>query len=181
MVIRGRLRRRWGYVGAAGFTAVGLATHGGDTMEAVLGYCGDGAVRGPVSGSSGGRHGACGGGEAARTTASATSAGGGALLYDDVRRRQRLAKRLRDAGFDDNLKRASGAATATIPSGENAQVVGDGDAVEPTRRIRRFSRDDGDQGRARATMCDGAGYESTMAGYGGAGFLSGLPVRRSDG
>ena len=106
---------------------------------------------------------------------------GGALLYDDVRRRQRLAKRLRDAGFDDNLKRASGAATATISCGENAQVVGDGDAVEPTRRIRRFSRDDGDQGRARATMCDGAGCEPTMAGFGGAGLLSGLPVGRSDG
>ena len=150
-------------------------------MEAVLGDCGGGAGRGPVSGSSGGRHTALVAVARRLGLQRARRVQGGALLYDDVRRRQRLAKRLREAGFDDNLERASGAATATISSGENAQGVGDGDAVEPTRRIRRFSRDDGDQGRARATMCDGAGYESTMAGYGGAGFLSGLPVGRSDG
>ena len=108
-------------------------------------------------------------------------AGSGVRLYDDARRRPRLAKRLRDAGFAGLVERTGDTKTTASAGDGGTQGHSDGHLDEEERRQRRRIRACGILDREGESMRDGEVQESTVAGFGGAGLQSGLPVGRGDG
>ena len=101
---------------------------------------------------------------------------GGIRMYDDARR-TRLDKRLREAGFDEQLERGSEANQIR----QTTQGVDVDMDMNMERHEEKRGRACGCPGREGESMCDGAGQGPTVAGFGCEGRQSGLPVGRSNG